>query len=251
MKLSSVINFPLGLLGFKIIRKSKPEVSSPISVAPDIAMDASFMEIYSKVKDFTMVDTERCYALYQAVLHIIKNNIPGDFAECGVWKGGSCMLVAYTLLQAGKTDRKIWLYDTFMGMSKPGVNDGPEELEQWANKKLTEEKNEWCLATVDEAKANMLKTGYPEGQLCFIKGKVEETIPGAKPNNICLLRLDTDWYESTRHELLHLYPLLQKGGVLIIDDYGAWQGARRATDEYFNNGVFLNRIDWTGRMLIK
>ena len=71
------------------------------------------------------------------------------------------------------------------------------------------------------------------------------------PERIALLRIDTDWYESTRHELVHLYPRLSPGGVLIIDDYGHWQGARKAVDEYFQAGLFLNHIDYTGRLAIK
>ena len=79
---------------------------------------------------------------------------------------------------------------------------------------------------------NLLSTGYPGGNLVLVEGKVEETIPRTMPAQICLLRLDTDWYESTRHELIHLYPKLIKNGVLIIDDYGHWRGSKQATDEY-------------------
>jgi len=198
-----------------------------------------------------MVDLERSYALYQAVNYILKNKIPGDFVECGVWKGGSCMLVAYSLLQAGVSDRTIWLYDTFAGMAMPGENDGEKERKEWELHKKSGGKNDWCFASVDEVQANMKKTGYPFEKLRFVKGKVEESIPDAVPVKISLLRLDTDWYDSTKHELLHLYPLLEKGGVLIIDDYGVWQGARKATDEYFNNTVYLHRLDWSARLVIK
>ena len=99
----------------------------------------------------------------------------------------------------------------------------------------------------------MKSTGYPVGNIRLLKGKVEDTIPGTMPAKIALLRLDTDWYESTKHELTYLFPLLEKSGVLIIDDYGAWQGARKAVDEYLkdNGTVYLNRIDFTGRLLIK
>jgi len=87
----------------------------------------------------------------------------------------------------------------------------------------------------------------------FIKGRVEETIPNAAPEQIALLRLDTDWYESTRHELIHLFPRLTHGGVLIIDDYGYWQGARKAVDEYIEENklsILLARIDSTARMAV-
>ena len=109
------------------------------------------------------------------------------------------------------------------------------------------------MSLLEEVEKNMKSSGYPAENLVFIKGKVEETIPGNIPSSISLLRLDTDWYESTRHELNNLYPLIEKNGVLIVDDYGAWQGARRAVDEYFTNmpSSFLGRIDYTGRILIK
>ena len=200
-----------------------------------------------------MVEPERCYALYQAVLYIIRNGIKGDFAECGVWKGGSVMLIAYTLLEAGITNRKIYLYDTFEGMTKPGEKDGEKEKAEWEKNKVNEQLNNWCLSPLEEVQANMATTGYPKENIVFIKGKVEETIPGTIPGKIALLRLDTDWYESTKHEL-NIYTLCwKKDGILIIDDYGAWQGARKAVDEYFaaNGQVYLNRLDYTGRLVIK
>lgn len=211
------------------------------------------MSIYAKVREFTLVGIERCYALYKSVQYIISNNIEGDFVECGVWKGGSCMLIAYTLLQNNVEDRNIWLYDTFAGMTQPGEKDGEAEKAEWLKQKLTEEKNNWCLGELNDVKNNLSITGYPVDKLNFIRGKVEDTIPGHLPGKIALLRLDTDWYESTKHELEYLYPLLVSQGVLIIDDYGTWQGARKATDEYFKDEskIFLHRVDSTGRLVIK
>jgi hypothetical protein len=103
-------------------------------------------------------------------------------------------------------------------------------------------------------KNNLYSTGYPRENIIFIKGKVEETIPAVIPDKIAILRLDTDWYESTYHELLHLFPRLSVHGVLILDDYGCLKGAKRATDTYFNEHgvkVLLNRIDYSGRIAIK
>jgi len=250
-KLSKIINYPLGLLGLKLSWINQPDEN--FNVLQDIDADKDFQEVYAKIKAYTMVEPERCYALYQAVLYILRSGIKGDFAECGVWKGGSVMLIAYTLMKAGITDRKIFLYDTFEGMTKPGENDGEKEKAEWEKNKINEQLNSWCLSPLEEAQDNIAITGYPKDNVVFIKGKVEQTIPGTMPDRLALLRLDTDWYESTRHELKHLYPLLEKGGILIIDDYGAWPGARNAVDEYFeNNGpVFLNRIDFTGRLVIK
>ena len=103
--------------------------------------------------------------------------------------------------------------------------------------------------------ANIRSTGYPEQRVHFIKGPVEQTIPVHPPvPAIALLRLDTDWYESTKHELEHLFPLLVRGGIMILDDYGHWQGARQAVDEYLErlpHSYYLHRIDYTGRLLVK
>ena len=249
MKLSQIINYPLGLLGLKVIRKSRLELVN----LSDIEQDKKFLVLYKKVKDYTLVPVERCFVLYQTVQYIIKNNIEGDFVECGVWKGGSSMLMAYTLQDAGISNRKIYLYDTFEGMTKPGEMDGPEEKDQWEQGKVTDTLNNMCYSPIEEAKANMDKTGYPAENIIIVKGRVEDTIPRTISSKISLLRLDTDWYESTKHELVHLFPLLEKNGVLIVDDYGAWQGARKATDEYFNKipNTFLGRVDYTGRIVIK
>lgn len=220
-------------------------------VPPDIAMDPAFLSIYKSIQPYTMVGIERCYALYQSVKYIVSANIPGDFVECGVWKGGSSMLMTLTLQQLGVSNRNIWLYDTFSGMTKPGEEDGETEKKEWEKLQTGEDQSNWCLALEDEVAANLRLIRYPDTQLHFVKGKVEETIPGKIPDQIALLRLDTDWYASTRHELIHLYPRLQKNGVLLLDDYGYWQGSRKATDEYFQDKVLLHRIDNTGRILLK
>lgn len=219
---------------------------------PDIYSDKEFVKLYDQIKEYTMVGIERCYALYQAVIYCIRKGQTSSVAECGVWKGGSCMLICFLLMKHGITDWQLYLYDTFEGMVAPGDDDGEIEKEEWQKQLRKDGQSQWCRAELEEVKANMEKTGYPLKHIHFVKGKVEETIPGVMPDSLLLLRLDTDWYSSTRHELQYLYPLLQKGGVLIIDDYGAWQGAKKAVDEYFKDDiVLLNRIDETGRILIK
>ncbi len=223
----------------------------------DIKADSEFIEIFKKCQPFTMTSVERAYALYMGCKYIISYNIEGDFVECGVWKGGSAMIMAYTLLSLNVKNRKIYLYDTFEGMSKPG--DVDEDINHQTAKVLLDTNDRktspvWCYATEAEVKDNLLSTGYMEENLFFIKGKVEETIPNIIPEKIALLRLDTDWYASTYHEMANLYPCLMKSGVLIIDDYGHWMGAKKAVDDYFNgciDMIFLHRIDYTGRLLIK
>lgn len=224
---------------------------------PVIDNDERFIRIYKKCKEYTMTSQERMYALYQAVVYVVEAKIPGDFVECGVWRGGSSMLIALTLLELGVNDRRIYLYDTFEGMPMPTDDDRDvgnktiTAMETWKeNKKL--DHNDWCYASLQEVTRNMHSTHYPSKMISFVQGKVEETIPATIPSLISILRLDTDWYESTKHELIHLYPLISKSGVLIIDDYGAWDGSRKATDEYFSSmPIMLNRIDAHGRLVIK
>lgn len=168
------------------------------------------------------------------------------------------MAVAETLLRAGDTSRDLYLFDTFEGMPPPTENDvdiagvTAESLLNRSDKERDE--SVWCRATLDVVKEALGSTGYPGEKIHFIKGMVEQTIPHLVPDKIALLRLDTDWYESTKHEMEHLFPRLSKGGVLIIDDYGHWQGARKAVDEYLEKNdvkILLNRIDYTGRIAVK
>jgi O-methyltransferase len=209
------------------------------------------------VSPFTMTSPERVFALRQSVHHIIRNKIPGDIVECGVWKGGSMMVIARTLLELGVTDRNLRLFDTFQGMSEPTTFDSSRDGEAASDLLATSDKETswvWAYSPVEEVRRNVKGTGYPAERLEFVQGKVEDTLPANAPTQIALLRLDTDWYESTYHELVHLYPRLSAGGILIIDDYGHWEGARKAVDQYFEEqGLkpLLHRIDYTGRICIK
>lgn len=238
----------------KLTGKNKKAKSYP----PDIAADAVFMELYENCKPFTMTSIERMYALFKSINYVLDNHIPGDFVECGVWKGGSSMMIAHTLKARKSVDRNIFLYDTFEGMSTPSDMDISYAGESAAALLSTQQKNDkdsiWCFSPIDEVKKNIELTGYPVELLKFVKGKVEDTLLHTLPGKISLLRLDTDWYESTRKEMEILYPLLEEKGVLIIDDFGHWEGAKKAVTEYFNAQSykpFLQRIDNTGIIMIK
>jgi hypothetical protein len=222
----------------------------------DIDADPAFKAIYRACRGYTMTSISRMYALYQAVDYLADHGIAGDVVECGVWRGGSSMLVARTLLARGDTERGLYLYDTFEGMSEPTERD--VDLHDRSAGALLQSSprnsNVWAEASLEDVRANMAVTGYPPDRLAFVKGRVEDTIPATVPDRIALLRLDTDWYESTYHELVHLFPRLVPNGVLIVDDYGYWKGAREAVDRYLaEHGVtiLLNRIDFTGRIGIK
>lgn len=213
-------------------------------------------QIIQRVSPFTMTSLERRASLLGAVDHIVKHRIAGDIVECGVWRGGSMMAIALALMARGDTSRHLYLYDTFEGMSEPTEHDKAlsGELAQAQLERTERDHPLWAVAGLEDVKANLASTGYPAERIHYVQGKVEDTIPATLPKQIALLRLDTDWYESTRHELQHLYPLLAKHGPLIIDDYGHWQGARQAVDEYFANAaepVFLHRVDYTARLHIK
>lgn len=168
------------------------------------------------------------------------------------------MAVARTLSNLRATNRDLYLFDTFEGMTEPGPHDialtgitAKRLLDQSAR---TEEDRVWCYAPLERVAQALALTMYPKGLVHLIPGRVEETLPSAAPESIALLRLDTDWYESTRHELETLFPRLCRGGVLIIDDYGHWQGARQAVDEYVRTHqlkLLLHPIDYTGRIAVK
>ena len=206
----------------------------------------------------------RLEATVDAVRYCVARDIPGAFVECGVWRGGSLLAMALTLLELGVDDREIYGYDTFEGMTEPtehdvardGSSDAPAEWRE------AQERGErpWSglfgthQFDLESVRATVTGSGYPAERIHLVEGEVEQTLPDEAPERIALLRLDTDWYRSTRHELHHLYPRLADGGVLIVDDYGHWQGARQAVDEYFGSQaepLLLNRIDYTGRIAVK
>lgn len=223
---------------------------------PDFGQDE--LSIIRTVQPYTMTSPERLHALIHATRYISDANIAGAIVECGVWRGGSMMAVALSLLEGGKGDRDLYLFDTFEGMVEPDQRDvsvfGEEAGATFQGRSKKPDSSDWCDASLEDVERALATTGYESGRLHFVKGRVEHTIPREAPDAIALLRLDTDWYESTRHELVHLYPRLVSGGVLIIDDYGYWKGCREAVDEYFAQegiGILLNRIDYTGRIAVK
>lgn len=219
--------------------------------------------IVERSAPYTMTTPAQRLALIDAVRYCVARGIPGAFAECGVWLGGSVLAMILTLQQLSASDREIYLFDTFEGMTTPTELDVSQfedpALKTWRRAVRSGERP-WGglfgpeVFSEDRVRSLLLATGYPSRLLRFVGGRVEETLPAHAPPQLALLRLDTDWYESTRHEMEHLFPRLSVGGVLIVDDYGHWQGARRAVDEYFgarHPPVLLHRIDYTARIAIK
>lgn len=223
--------------------------------------DPFFIEAFAKIEPHSITASlgpVPPWALYKAIEYVVKNNVPGDIVECGVWNGGSMLLAALALIHFGDTSRKIYLYDTFEGMPEPDPEmdkswDGQSAHEEWRESVAV--KGRWGYGgSVEMVYEVMRSSGYPLENIIFVKGMVETTIPSVAPKHIALLRLDTDLYQSTYHELVHLYPRLSRGGVLILDDYGYFQGAKVATDQYFaenNLAPLLNRVDVSVRVSIK
>ena len=251
--LKKIIKFILKKIGYEIRKINLKKYPYDI--------DNKHIKLFEELEYATATTIERVDALLNAVDYLERNKIEGDFVECGVWKGGSCMAMAKKLLKNDSNKRKIWLFDTFEGMTEPDENDievetGIKGKELLVNASRNSEKyNMWAYAPLNEVKNNMIKTGYPIDNIKYIIGKVEDTLKGDDiPEKVSLLRLDTDWYESTKIELEILFPRLVKGGVLIIDDYGHFEGARKAVDEYFSqlsDNYFMHRIDYSARIIIK
>lgn len=207
----------------------------------------------------SMASVDRLWAVIQSTKYIVKNDIQGDFVECGVWRGGCALAMAMVLDDLG-VDRKIYLFDTFEGMTEPTkydltfLNKGAFDTFKTLQK---DKHNDWCYASIHDVKAQFRKLGL-EKNAKFIQGDVLETLKKEinLPNKISLLRLDTDWYESTKLEMEKLYPKLVRNGVLLIDDYGDWQGCKKAIDEYFKeNNSTGTPLMWgnrsTGKGLVK
>ncbi|MDQ1375716.1 MAG: O-methyltransferase [Actinomycetota bacterium] len=210
-----------------------------------------------------MTSVQRIVATIDAVAYVLQRDIPGALVECGVWKGGSVLAMIRALQSKGVTDRDVYLFDTFEGMTRPTERDtsryNAPALEVWTSNE-SEQTVPWDgffnpdIFNIDTVRALILGTGYPQSRIHFVKGRVEDTLPDLAPPALALLRLDTDWYDSTWHELVHLYPRVSVGGAIIIDDYGHWDGCRAAVDQYFQQveaPILLSRIDYTGRVGVK
>ena len=218
-------------------------------------------ELASKIlrSGMTMVSMERLSATLLAIKYVCEAGVDGDFVECGVWKGGNSILAA-NLFGRYKQRRKVWCFDTFKGMTEPSEDDRyNDDLSLAHNDFLAHQRddhNAWCYSPLAEVKSNFLAYDLPLEDVVFVEGDICVTLleESNLPTSISVLRLDTDWYESTKVELEVLYPWLSPGGVIIVDDYGYWSGAKKAVDEYFASRrikLFFQYTDATGRAAIK
>ena len=239
------------LTGYELRRARRG--SSAAEIPADIDKDAA--TIIRTVSPYTMTNPEKLYAVIMAARYITRYQIPGAVVECGVWRGGSMHAFARALDAVGAHERDLYLFDTYEGMTAPGVRDRRGDGRTAADLMAAYGKTSrvWAYASLEDVQAGFARVPYPQERVHFIKGPVEQTIPGEAPERIAVLRLDTDWYESTAHELAHLYDRLVPGGVLLLDDYGWWQGSREAVDEFLartDARLYLARTG-SGRVAIK
>lgn len=217
--------------------------------------DDEARDIIRAVKPYSMTSPERLNAFILATRYIARHNIPGDIVECGVWRGGSMQACARTLLSVGEDERELYLFDTYEGMTPPTAEDLRRDGRPARELLDAQGKDRpiWAVASLEDVQAGFGHVPYPKERVHYVRGRVEDTVPGQAPEQIAILRLDTDWYASTKHELEHLYSRLVSGGVLLIDDYGYWQGSRQAVDEFLDKTgerLLLLRMD-EGRIAVK
>ncbi len=241
--------------GYQIVKSPGPQVHR--TFPPDF--DEETIRLCHRVAPFTLTGPERIAALRDSVRHLVRTGVPGAIAECGVWRGGSMQVVALTLLEEGVSDRELYLFDTFGWVPEPEGRDvdlwGTSALDDW---RRYERDGDAALDPAfrylpfDEVRKALEATGYPPERLHFVRGDVRHTIPEQAPEELALVRLDTDYYDSTLHELRHLEPRIVDGGFLLVDDYGHFKGAKDAVDEYYaakGETVFLQRVDYTARLV--
>jgi hypothetical protein len=246
------------LFGYEVRSKSINRILS------ELTLEEKELFLYVINNNLTKVPAQRLFATIQACKYVLDADIAGDFIECGVWRGGNSIIAA-GIFELYKSNKKVYLYDTFEGMTTPTSNDKDMEG-NYAQDLLPTTKginDIWCYASIDDVKNNFSKINLMSEKIIFIKGDVENTLNLCSggggvneniPDNISVLRLDTDWYESTKKEMEVLYPKVTIGGVLLLDDYIYWEGAKKAVDEYFSkNGrkPLLHPIDYNGRLAIK
>jgi hypothetical protein len=231
--------------------------ATEIRFPPDFGADD--IELIRKVRRHTLSNPLKIYSMIRSVEHLVNAGVPGAIVECGVWRGGSMLAAALTLTRMGRVDRDLFLFDTFEGNPEPSDLDvnwkGESAVAKFhKEKRIGSIGSSWCCAGLEDVRRVMWAAGYDNSKIHFIKGKVEDTIPGEAPEAIALLRLDTDFYDSTLHELVHLFPRVSVGGIIIIDDYAWWLGAKKAVDEYIqanNLSLFLSRVDHSARLAVK
>jgi len=197
-------------------------------------------ELYQTVSNYTLLDLERIRSLWNLVKDVRSRKIEGDVVECGSYKGGSS-----AVLRMGMgPHRKLWIYDSFQGLPEPSAQDG-EEAQYYAGE---------CDALAREVFKILRATGASREEFVIRKGWFQDTFLQELPEQVSLLHCDVDWYESVNSVLETFYPLIPKGGTIILDDFGHWEGCRMAFFEFcekYGERPLLERVGYTQAFWIK
>lgn len=244
-RIKNAINGLANRFGYRVARTRKDGLPLDFSEVE--------VELVKRVRPFTMTSPEAVRNLRECVRHVVARGIPGAFVECGVWKGGSSMAAALSFLELAER-RDIFLFDAYDLPIPPPVGLDTDHEGNRILGGAAEARPYWAAVSAEEVTANMRATGYPVQHVHVVKGLVADVIPARAPDLISILRLDTDTYESTIHNLRHLYPRLREGGFLVLDDYGTHQGVKAAVDEFFAEAgapPMMHRVDTGSRTIRK
>ena len=216
-----------------------------ITTAYDLLSPSEFSRLYRQVRSLTMVSNARLRGLYRAVKYVVAAGVPGDIVECGAARGGSAALMGLTLKKMGVHDRRLWVFDTYDGLPAPTANDPDFEIAR--------SYTGTCLGSLEEVKTSFQRLGIAS-QSVLVKGLFQDTLATAPVGPIALLHIDGDWYESVKVCLDTLYDKVSDHGVIQLDDFGFWKGARKAAEEFFAErriGPQLLKLDYSGRQFVK
>ena len=272
--MEKTINRLLSFLGIKIVRLGQETLEKPAknistgTLLDHDTIDDTYLKAVAAGKEAfgssTFPDDIPVFTMHEAVKYVLSNEIKGDIVECGVGDGSKIFMAAWLCQYIGENDRNIYLYDTFSGMTMPCERDfkirkgrllsSYQATKNRYDSSKTEFGSTWAYTPLRDVKNTIMKTGYSQNLCHYVEGDVLQTIPSIQPTNIAVLRLDTDFYDSTMHELLHLYHLVVPGGVIIFDDYGSWNGQKTAVDDFFAGIQFeplLLRTCWKERLYVK
>ena len=179
-------------------------------------LDRRERELLKLVQPYTMVDPIRLATLHLLARQVCEKGITGDIVECGVCNGGSAAIMAAAVAKC--TNHRLWLYDTFEGIPQAQQQDG----------ELAQKYTGHFVGSVQNVKEALIKVGYPKNQVVLRKGLFLDTFKEELPDKVALLHLDGDWYDSVLSALETFYPLVCDGGFIVLDDFGYWEGARKA-----------------------
>ncbi|MEU2172235.1 TylF/MycF/NovP-related O-methyltransferase [Micromonospora chersina] len=192
-----------------------------------------FIQHYITGDAYTMVPRVRLDNVQACIAEVLEQEIPGDFIETGVWRGGTTIFMRGILKAFGVTDRRVWVADSFQGLPEPDAGRFPAEAVAHASDTMTRTYKHFAVSRAD-VEANFRAFGLLDEQVRFLEGWFEDTLPAAPIERLAVIRLDGDYYQSTMDALTSLYDKLSPGGYVVVDDYGEdlWTYCRQAVDDF-------------------